>query len=143
MDSIYENRISRLRKTLAEKDLNVFIVLTEENRLYLSGFAGEDTQFDESAGALIITDKRLILATDPRFTIQAQREASGFEIYIYEKGLPKELPVILKNIDAKKAGFESKRMSFYQYGEMVKEADNNGLVIEFVQTESKIGRAHV
>ena len=53
-----EKRIEKLRNTLAKKKLDAFLVLIEENRRYLSGYAGEDTQFDESAGALLIAADR-------------------------------------------------------------------------------------
>ncbi|MBU4013549.1 MAG: aminopeptidase P family N-terminal domain-containing protein, partial [Proteobacteria bacterium] len=51
-----EKRVERLRKSLAENNIDTLMVLVEENRRYLSGFTGEDTQFDETAGALFITD---------------------------------------------------------------------------------------
>ena len=71
-----KSRLARLRKSLIEKKLDALLILIEENRRYLSGFTGEDTQFDESAGALFITDSRLILATDSRFELQAENEAT-------------------------------------------------------------------
>ena len=56
---------------MARLDLDTFLVLIEANRRYLSGYTGEDGQFDETAGALLITDKRCILATDSRYDLQA------------------------------------------------------------------------
>jgi len=75
-----KNRINVLRKILSEKNFDTFMVLVEENRRYLSGFTGEDTGFDESAGALFITSTRLILATDSRYELQARQEAPDYEI---------------------------------------------------------------
>jgi len=49
------------------------MVLVEENRPYLSGFTGEDTAFDESAGALFITGTKLVLATDSRYELQVKK----------------------------------------------------------------------
>ena len=69
--------------------------------------------FDETAGVLIITENKLMLATDSRFTLQAKGEAPLFEVYQYEKGLAKELPKILGELNAGRMGFESKRMSFF------------------------------
>ena len=68
-----QQRLDNLRKTLREKNLDTLMVTIEENRRYLSGFTGEDTQFDESAGALFITSDRLVLATDSRYSAQARR----------------------------------------------------------------------
>ena len=52
---MYRSRINTVRKLLKEKEIDALLVLIEENRSYLSGFTGEDHQFDESAGALVIT----------------------------------------------------------------------------------------
>jgi Xaa-Pro aminopeptidase len=49
---------------MSQRNLDSLLVLIAENRRYLSGFTGEDSQFDESAGALILTQSRKILVTD-------------------------------------------------------------------------------
>ncbi len=138
MNHIHGKRLEQIRQVISEKELDTFLVLIEENRRYLSGFTGEDTHFDESAGALIITDTGLILATDSRFTLQADREAPLFEIFRYEKGLAKELPDILNSLNTKRIGFESKRISFSQYSDMVEETNAKGLGIEFVPTDGMV-----
>ena len=121
MTTLYKTRLEKIRQAMAEKQLDTFLVSIEENRRYLSGFTGEDSQFDETAGMLIITDNKLILVTDSRFTLQAKKEAPLFDVYQYKKGLAKELPVILADLASKRMGFESKRMSFFQYKEMADE----------------------
>ena len=84
MKKTTENRLSLIRKSLAEKKFDTLMVIVEENRRYLSGFTGEDTQFDESAGALFITASRLILATDSRYELQAKKEAPLFKMVCYK-----------------------------------------------------------
>ena len=54
---VYQHRLSEIRSRMRERELDSLLVLIEENRRYLSGFTGEDHQFDESAGALFITAK--------------------------------------------------------------------------------------
>ena len=81
-----ETRLARVRRTLIEQNLDALMVQVEENRRYLSGFTGEDCQFDESAGALLISADRCILATDSRFTLQAETEAPLYEIVCYHRG---------------------------------------------------------
>jgi Xaa-Pro aminopeptidase len=108
------------------------MVSVEENRRSLSGFAGEDHQFDESAGALLISMDKLILATDSRFEIQAQNESPLFETVIYRKGLAKELPVISASLDGRRMGFESVRISVKQYDEFKKELKEADCPIEMV-----------
>jgi Xaa-Pro aminopeptidase len=97
LNSIAQKRISKIRQDLAENELDALMVSVQENRYYLSGFTGEDTQFDESAGVLIISDRHRVLATDSRYELQAQAEAAGFDVVCYKKGLEKELPEIVPN----------------------------------------------
>jgi len=127
-----ENRIERFRKNLQKEKIDTFLVLIEENRRYLSGFTGEDTQFDESAGALLITAEALILATDSRFEIQAKQEASAYEVVVYQKGLVKGLPGMLKTLKTRRLGFESRRMSHEIYTRISQELETNNVSVEMV-----------
>ena len=111
MDTTINNRINKVRHILAEKKLDALMVSIQENRYYLSGFTGEDTQFNESAGVLIISQDHLVLATDGRYEVQAQNQATGFDIVCYREGLEKELPEIAKTLGIHQLGFESVRLS--------------------------------
>ena len=112
------------------------MVLTQENRFYLSGFSGEDTQFDESAGALFITRQTPVLATDSRFVLQAENEAPLYNVVCYNEGLPKKLPHILRENGIKRLGFESRRMSYIQYRKISDEIKHAGLDINLIETEN-------
>ncbi len=139
MDNLIEKRVEALRKRLEKNDLDTFMVLVEQNRHYLSGYTGEDTQFDETAGALFISPDHLVLATDSRFDLQAKREASLYEIITYKKGLEKEIPAIVKKLKTKRLGFESVRMSVLQYRKIQKELDEHHLSgIELIDTENMV-----
>ncbi|MCF8026686.1 MAG: aminopeptidase P family protein [Desulfobacteraceae bacterium] len=115
MKTHIKDRIEKLKNSFPDACIDTLLVQVGENRRYLSGFTGEDTGFDESAGVLLISDKGLVLATDSRFEIQAQNEAHGFEVICYKKGLSKELPAILEKLDTKLLGFETRRMTCEQY----------------------------
>jgi Xaa-Pro aminopeptidase len=106
-----EIRIDKLRKEFESNEIDGILIFIEENRFYLSGFEGEDSQFDETAGILAIGKDKLVLATDSRFTFQAETEAPLYEIYCYKKGLAKEIPDIMEAAGITKAGFESVRVS--------------------------------
>jgi Xaa-Pro aminopeptidase len=112
------------------------MVLVEENRRYLSGFTGEDGQFDESAGVLFITDQKLVLATDSRYELQAKNEAPLYEIYCYREGLDKSLPEILKSLNTQTLGFESIRLSFFQYQNIQEQLKSDKQQIKLVGTEN-------
>ena len=53
-------RLEKLRGILAEKGLDAILISQPENRRYLSGFTG-------SAGWLLISAERSVLATDFRY----------------------------------------------------------------------------
>lgn len=133
-----ENRIQQIRQLISENELDAMMVLIEENRYYLSGFTGEDHQFDESAGALFITRNDLILATDSRFEIQARSESPMYEVVIYKKGLHKELPKLVKRMNITRLGFESIRVSVKQYRSFKRELEASSDSIELVPTQDLI-----
>ena len=110
-----KKRIDNFRQILKLSDIDAFIILSHENRLYLSGYTGEDGGYDESAGALIITQNDLILACDSRYNTQAEAEADLFSIICYEKSFAEKLPLILKSINAIRVAFEAERLTFKTY----------------------------
>ncbi len=138
MDTIIENRIARIRQALAGLSLDALLVSVQENRYYLSGFDSEDNQFDESAGVLIISDRHLVLATDSRFTLQAQTEASGFEIVCYKKGLEAELAGIVADLNIRRLGFESVRLSCKNHAAYAKVLAESRPPVELVATENLV-----
>lgn len=138
MNHLIEDRIVKLRLEMLKQKIDTFLVLIEENRFYLSGFTGEDTQFDESAGALFITQDSLILATDSRYLIQAESEAVGYDVICYHKGLIKELPSILKQLKTKRLGVEGVRISYNQYLKLKRELDASPLSVEVIETQNMV-----
>ena len=124
--------MAKLRSRLKEEAVDTFLVLQGENRRYLSGFTGEDGQFDESAGALIITQDSQLLATDSRYETQAHIEAPDFEIYRYKEGLAKALPEILRTLNTERLGFESVRLSHLQFEKFQEYLEKDALSISLV-----------
>ena len=129
-------RIEKVLSLMNTYDIDSLLVSTEENRRYLSGFTGEDSQCDESAGALFITAHKLILATDSRYDLQAAKEADQFDIVCYREGLAKSLPDILKQLNSKRMGFESVRMTVKQFHEFENIFSSENLDTELVPTEN-------
>ncbi|ACL02214.1 peptidase M24 [Desulfatibacillum aliphaticivorans] len=119
-----EKRIETLRKLLAGQPFDTFMVMVEENRRYLSGFTGEDSQFDESSGCLFVNQDKVLLATDSRYTTQAENECPHCQVYTYEKGLAKAMPEILGMFETKKLGFEQVRLSYLIYQKIVESLDD-------------------
>ncbi len=143
MKDIINDRINRLRKLIAKENFDTFMVLVEENRRYLSGFTGGDSQFDETAGILFITETSLILATDSRYDEQAKIESPQYEIIQYKEGLVKELSTILGNLNTKKLGFESARLAVMQYDIIKEELKKAGSEIELVPVKELVEKLRV
>lgn len=138
MKSLLENRISAVRRSLEPNHIDTLMVLIEENRRYLSGFTGEDTQFDESAGALFISETELVLATDSRFDLQAANEAPLYQIFCYKEGLIKSLPELLNRLRTRRLGFESVRLSYSQYQKIAEQLTTHNVRVDLVETQDVV-----
>jgi Xaa-Pro aminopeptidase len=64
-------RVDRLREKMAQEPVDGFLISSDLNWRYISGFRGD-------AGALLITHKSAYQFTDSRYIEQAQKEAVGF-----------------------------------------------------------------
>ncbi len=106
MNSHHRPPVARLRSMLAARRLDAILVTSPENRRYLSRFSAEDMGLQESAGALLITRNQKILLTDGRYKIQAEKEAEGWEVQIYQKGLAELLGRLSSEITLQRIGYE-------------------------------------
>lgn len=97
-------RLTNLRNALPEHSLDAILISQPENRRYLSGFTG-------SAGWLVITAERAVLATDFRYFEQMGREAPEFELAKIETRLVDLLPTLLADLAVKRLGFESQHVT--------------------------------
>jgi len=138
LEEAINKRLARLRTQLEDRSIDTFLVLQGENRRYLSGFTGEDGQFNESAGALLITPDRQILATDSRYETQAQIETPEFEIYRYNEGLASALPEILKMLRTERLGFESTRLPYLQFQKFQEHLKKEALTASLVPFEDLV-----
>jgi Xaa-Pro aminopeptidase len=97
-------RLEKLRQALAEQNLDAILVGGVENRRYLSGFTG-------SAGHLLISPGRAVLATDFRYYEQVGREAGAFELARVTTTMAALLPELLARDGIHRLGFESEHMT--------------------------------
>ena len=105
-----DHRLARLRTALEEKKLDAILVSTPENRQYLSGFVG-------TAGWLLISQERAILATDFRYTEQAGKQAPDFEVL--QVGGWNWLVEQLEEIGPARVGFESQHVTMAAYRRII------------------------
>jgi len=144
MKTVISERIEALRRAIKEDGLDGLMVSVGENRFYLSGYTGEDSQFDESAGTLFITSEKLILATDSRFDEQARDEAPLYQVVRYKEGLEKELPQILSQLNRPlRLGFEKVRLSYKNYESLTRAIQTSGIKTELIPTEDLVERLRI
>ena len=99
---------ARIKSSLKRRKIDALLVSQPENRRYLSGYSGADHGIGESAGFLLIPAKgEPFLLTDSRFKLQAEKEAAGFNVTLYPRGLHKLLQKLLPSLGIKKLAFES------------------------------------
>ncbi len=97
-------RLEKLRQGLAEENLDAILVSGADNRRYLSGFTG-------SAGHLLVSPDRAVLATDFRYYEQVGREAGAFELARITTTMAALLPELLAGGGIRRLGFESEYMT--------------------------------
>jgi Xaa-Pro aminopeptidase len=103
-----KGRIEKLRAGLGEKGLDGILISQPENRYYLSGFDG-------SAGFLIITQNRRILATDSRYTVQAKSQAPEYEILTITGDIGGWFPQLAAGLNINRLGFEGEHLTLSLY----------------------------
>jgi Xaa-Pro aminopeptidase len=84
-------RLARLRAALPTTGADAILISHPENRAYLSGFTG-------SAGHLLITADRAVIATDFRYYDQVALEAPHFELAQIKTNLHDLLPALLEGV---------------------------------------------
>ncbi|MGQ9600284.1 MAG: M24 family metallopeptidase [Anaerolineae bacterium] len=97
-------RLAKLRQSLSDQGLEALLISQPENRRYLSGFTG-------SAGWLLISAERSILATDFRYYEQVEREAPTFELAKIKTTFSQLLPDLLAGAGVRRLGFESQHVT--------------------------------
>ena len=111
------NRLSRLRAELDAKELDAMLVSSSENRRYMSGFDG-------SAGYLLITQSDAVLATDFRYTEQAETQAPDFRIHRI-RGPLNWFPELAAELGASRIGFESEEVTVQMHTALLKAIDES------------------
>lgn len=94
--------IGRLRAALAARDIDLLLVSSPENMVYLCGFSG-------SFGYLLITAGRLVYATDFRYEERVRALDTGFEVVRLDKDYT--LWDAVRATGAARVAFEEDRLS--------------------------------
>jgi Xaa-Pro aminopeptidase len=106
-------RLQKLRTTLSEKNIPAVLISQPENRYYLSGFSG-------SAGYLLITPDKQLLATDFRYVEQVKQQSPGFSLFEIRGELSTWFPAFISGLGLKELFFESEDITFDRYSKFKK-----------------------
>ncbi len=101
-------RLAKLRQKLAKAELDALVVSQPEDRRYLSGFTG-------SAGLLLISQNKAVLATDFRYVEQSKQQAPDFELFKTEGDLGQWFPDAAGGLGAKVWGYESQHLTVAEF----------------------------
>ncbi len=132
-------RIDTLRRRLRRRKLDALLVSRPENRLYLSGYRAEDLSPAESAGHLLVPVRGpLLLLTDFRYREQAEREAPGWTVELYRRGLADLLGRLLPALGCRRLAFESHALLHYDAGRLTESLARHS--VELVPTVDLVER---
>ncbi len=106
-----DNRLKKLHRSLAEKELDAIFVSQPQNRYYLSGFDG-------SAGYLLITPQDTILATDFRYLEQVKIQAPDYQIFQISGNTRDWFPRLVAGLNLSRLGFEAGDITFTMYRQL-------------------------
>jgi Xaa-Pro aminopeptidase len=104
-------RLETLREIVAQRELDGMLVTDPLNRRYMSGFSG-------SAGWLLVTAGRAMLAVDFRYYERAAREAPDWEQCHVTGTFPEALVDMVAAAGVRKLGIEADHMSVAQFEEL-------------------------
>jgi Xaa-Pro aminopeptidase len=115
----YQDRQSKVRARLEQKNLPLLLVTNPRNIFYLTGFRG-------SSGVAALGSSEAVLWVDPRYTLQARSEARNVEVIEERGSLPKAIGRWLRKKRFKRVGFEDAQVTYNEY--RVLENDSRGKI---------------
>ncbi|WP_163652791.1 Xaa-Pro peptidase family protein [Listeria sp. PSOL-1] len=93
------NKLAKIQKLLAKKQMEAVLVTSEFNRRYVSGFTG-------TSGMALLLPNNAFFITDFRYTEQATKETEGYEVIKHQGSIFAEVERLLKANDIKELCFE-------------------------------------
>jgi Xaa-Pro aminopeptidase len=122
-------RINALRKQLDNRGLDGMLVGHAPNRKYLSGFTG-------SAGWILISRKRALLAVDFRYVEQAKLESPDFETCYIKTDITDWLPKYIADLGISRVGIEADFMPVSQYQLIIQSLKDKAPAVQIVPVKN-------
>lgn len=113
------SRLEKLREKMRETELDAYIVMSPENRRYVSGFTG-------SSAILLVTLEKAYLMTDFRYLQQAAAQAPQFQVVDASRNLFQPIAELAN--PAKRIGFEEDYVTFADYGKLKEALPEKALI---------------
>ncbi|MFH1226618.1 MAG: Xaa-Pro peptidase family protein [Planctomycetota bacterium] len=107
--------LDRFQKKLVELKLDAFLVLNTTNVQYLSGFTSGDSW-------MLVTPAKAFFITDFRYIEQAEQELNACQLVRHTKGLAAESINLMKQVRAKRVGFEDVHITLSLFNDLRKRA---------------------
>jgi Xaa-Pro aminopeptidase len=105
------SRLAALRTRLTDAALDALLVTGRDDIYYLSGFSG-------SAGALLVTAETHLLASDFRYTLQADQEAPDWPFTQVDGPLYPALRRLIADTGARTVGYDAGQLTVAQYHQL-------------------------
>jgi Xaa-Pro aminopeptidase len=112
-----DNRLKRLRKKIADNNMEAILITNPINRWYITGFSG-------SSGVAVVTLDDALLLTDFRYTEAAEKEATCFRVVEHDHPMEDYLNKELQGIGVKSLNFEGDSVSYSQYNALLNKLHN-------------------
>ncbi len=100
---------------MKQAGLDAVVVTHPTNRRYLTGFEGDDIPPNESAGHVIVSQDRAVMVVSPLEAHRASEQAHGFDVFDRVRPLAKADAAVLKEIGARRVGFEADAILYHDY----------------------------
>ena len=107
----YKERVEALIKELKAFNLDGVLISSSPNVFYLTGFTSTNAH-------LVITPSECIMLTDGRYFEKAQKQVSGWDIRLIDKGFEESFSSVIKELKIKKLGYEKHRIT-YEFFELI------------------------
>lgn len=118
-----KQRVERLRKKMAERNLEAFLISHPINRRYMTGFTG-------TSGVALLTKDEALFFTDFRYVIQAREQCPDWSIVRHEGDIFAEVAKVCKKLGVKQLAFEQDHLTYAEATQLGEILEKTGTVPE-------------
>jgi Xaa-Pro aminopeptidase len=128
-------RVQRVRQAMAEASLDAFMITHPSNRVYLTGFTGEDIAPNESSGHFFISADAAVLVTGSVNTTQAAAQAPHIRVVTREGGWAKADANIIEEMKPSRIGYEAHATLEGVFRGIQEELAERGVSVEWIPSD--------